>query len=262
MPRAIRAAATTAAASTSTWSRTWPAIGPSRLFGAEHANVQPHSGSQANMAVYLTAVQPGDTVLGLDLAHGGHLTHGMKLNISGKLYHFVSYGVTRDTHRIDFDQVAALGPRAQAEDDRGRRQRLSARDSARQVRRDRPRSRRQAVRRHGPLRRPGGGRAARQPGAGGRLRHHDDAQDAARPARRAVDVQGRVRQGPRPHRVPRHPGRAADARHRRQGGLLRRGAAARLQAVTPRRSSTTPRPWPRRCWPAACGWSAAAPTTT
>ena len=79
-----------------------------QLFGAEHANVQPHSGSQANMAVYLTAVQPGDTVLGLDLAHGGHLTHGMKLNISGKLYNFLSYGVTRDTHRIDFDQVARL----------------------------------------------------------------------------------------------------------------------------------------------------------
>jgi glycine hydroxymethyltransferase len=78
------------------------------LFGAEHANVQPHSGSQANMAVYLTMLQPGDTVLGLDLAHGGHLTHGMRLNISGKLYHFVSYGVTRDDHRIDFDQVARL----------------------------------------------------------------------------------------------------------------------------------------------------------
>jgi glycine hydroxymethyltransferase len=79
-----------------------------QLFGAEHANVQPHSGSQANMAVYLTAIEPGDTVLGLDLAHGGHLTHGMKLNISGKLYNFVSYGVTRDEHLIDFDQVAKL----------------------------------------------------------------------------------------------------------------------------------------------------------
>lgn len=78
------------------------------LFGAEHANVQPHSGSQANMAVYLTALQPGDTVLGLDLAHGGHLTHGMKLNISGKLYNFINYGVTRDTNLIDFDQVAQL----------------------------------------------------------------------------------------------------------------------------------------------------------
>lgn len=78
------------------------------LFGAEHVNVQPHSGSQANMAVYLSAVQPGDTVLGLDLAMGGHLTHGMKLNISGMLYHFVSYGVKQDTHRLDFDQIAAL----------------------------------------------------------------------------------------------------------------------------------------------------------
>ena len=79
-----------------------------QLFGAEHVNVQPHSGSQANMAVYLTAVEPGETVLGLSLAHGGHLTHGMPLNISGRLYRFISYGVTRDTHRIDFDQVATL----------------------------------------------------------------------------------------------------------------------------------------------------------
>ncbi|MDP6444390.1 MAG: serine hydroxymethyltransferase [Pirellulaceae bacterium] len=78
------------------------------LFGGEHANVQPHSGSQANQAVYLTTLDPGDTVLGLDLAHGGHLTHGMRLNISGKLYSFHSYGVTPDTHRIDFDQVAQL----------------------------------------------------------------------------------------------------------------------------------------------------------
>ncbi|MBW3597360.1 MAG: serine hydroxymethyltransferase [Planctomycetes bacterium] len=79
-----------------------------QLFGAEHANVQPHSGSQANTAVYLTVLQPGDAVLGLDLAHGGHLTHGMRLNISGILYNFHSYGVTADDHRIDFDQVARL----------------------------------------------------------------------------------------------------------------------------------------------------------
>jgi glycine hydroxymethyltransferase len=78
------------------------------LFGAEYANVQPHSGSQANQAVYLTTLETGDSVLGLDLAHGGHLTHGMHLNLSGKLYNFFHYGVTRDTHRIDFDQVAAL----------------------------------------------------------------------------------------------------------------------------------------------------------
>ncbi len=78
------------------------------LFGAEHANVQPHSGSQANTAVYLSALQPGDVVLGLDLAQGGHLTHGMHLNISGKLYKFLAYGVDPVHHRIDFEQVARL----------------------------------------------------------------------------------------------------------------------------------------------------------
>ncbi len=79
-----------------------------QLFGAEFANVQPHSGSQANTAIYLAALEPGDTVLGLDLAHGGHLTHGMKLNISGMLYNFISYGVTRDSNRLDFDQITSL----------------------------------------------------------------------------------------------------------------------------------------------------------
>lgn len=78
------------------------------VFGADHANVQPHSGAQANTAVYLSVLQPGDAVLGLDLAHGGHLTHGMHLNISGMLYQFHAYGVRKDTHRIDLDQVAAL----------------------------------------------------------------------------------------------------------------------------------------------------------
>ena len=78
------------------------------LFGAERANVQPHSGAQANMAVFLAALQPGDTFLAMDLAHGGHLTHGMKLNISGKYFKPIGYGVTPDTHRIDFDAVARL----------------------------------------------------------------------------------------------------------------------------------------------------------
>ena len=78
------------------------------VFGAEHVNVQPHSGSQANSAVYLTAIQPGDTVLAFDLAHGGHLTHGMKLNSSGIFYKFVHYGVRRDNQLLDFDQVARL----------------------------------------------------------------------------------------------------------------------------------------------------------
>ena len=78
------------------------------LFGAEHANVQPHSGTQANIAVYMTALQPGDTVLGMNLAHGGHLTHGHKLNFSGKTYHIVPYGVRKEDERIDYDELARL----------------------------------------------------------------------------------------------------------------------------------------------------------
>ncbi|MBQ8719346.1 MAG: serine hydroxymethyltransferase, partial [Clostridia bacterium] len=74
-----------------------------KLFGAEHANVQPHSGAQANTAVYFALLRPGDTVMGLSLADGGHLTHGSPVNISGSFFNFVSYGVTDDTHRIDYD---------------------------------------------------------------------------------------------------------------------------------------------------------------
>ena len=79
-----------------------------QLFGAEHANVQAHSGTQANIAVYMTALQPGDIVLGMNLAHGGHLTHGHPLNFSGKTYKFVAYGVRQDTERIDYDEIERL----------------------------------------------------------------------------------------------------------------------------------------------------------
>ncbi len=82
-----------------------------RLFGAEHANVQPHAGSQANMAAYFALAEPGSTVLAMDLAHGGHLTHGASVNFSGKLYHFVSYGVRRDDERIDMEEVRAVALR-------------------------------------------------------------------------------------------------------------------------------------------------------
>jgi glycine hydroxymethyltransferase len=78
------------------------------LFGADHANVQPHAGAQANMAVYLAAMQPGDTVLSLRLDHGGHLTHGLKVNFSGRLYTIVHYGVSRETNMVDYDEVLAL----------------------------------------------------------------------------------------------------------------------------------------------------------
>ncbi|CAM0496658.1 serine hydroxymethyltransferase [Thermoanaerobacter kivui] len=79
-----------------------------KLFGAEHANVQPHSGAQANMAAYFALINPGDTVLGMNLAHGGHLTHGSKVNFSGQIYNFVSYGVREDTGYIDYDEVERL----------------------------------------------------------------------------------------------------------------------------------------------------------
>ena len=77
------------------------------LFGAEHANVQPHAGAQTNMAVYFSCLEPGDTVLAMRLDHGGHLTHGLKVNFSGKLYNFVGYGVDRETSLVDFDEVLA-----------------------------------------------------------------------------------------------------------------------------------------------------------
>ncbi|HSS96959.1 MAG TPA: serine hydroxymethyltransferase, partial [Terriglobales bacterium] len=79
-----------------------------QLFGAEHANVQPHAGSQANMAAYFSVLQPGDTILGLNLAHGGHLTHGHHLNFSGKTYKVIPYGVTKETETIDYDDLEKL----------------------------------------------------------------------------------------------------------------------------------------------------------
>src|SRR6201994_1530792 len=79
-----------------------------QLFGAEHANVQPHSGTQANVSVYMSTLQPGDTVLGMNLAHGGHLTHGHPLNFSGRMYKFVPYGVKKDDELIDYDELDRL----------------------------------------------------------------------------------------------------------------------------------------------------------
>src|SRR5699024_5260968 len=75
------------------------------IFGAEHVNVQPHSGAQANMAVYFSVLEPGDTVLGMNLSHGGHLTHGSPVNFSGKLFNFVEYGVDKETEQLDYNAV-------------------------------------------------------------------------------------------------------------------------------------------------------------
>ena len=156
------------------------------LFGAEHANVQPHSGAQANTAVYHALLQPGDTIMGLSLAHGGHLTHGMKINASGRLYDIAAYEVDRESSLIDMDEVARIA--------RERRPKLllagwSAYPRAARLRalpRDRRRGRRAADGRHGALRRARRGGAAPEPDRARRGRRHDDhAQDARRPAGRA-----------------------------------------------------------------------------
>ena len=167
-----------------------------QLFGADYANVQPHSGSQANQAVYFALLKPGDTILGMSLAHGGHLTHGAKVNITGKLFNAVQYGVN-DQGLIDYDEVERLAARAQAEDGRRRLQRVLAGDRLGALPRHRRQGRRLPVRRHGPRRRPGRRRRVPEPGAARARRHLDHAQDPARPARRHHRRQGRRRRSRR-----------------------------------------------------------------
>ena len=135
------------------------------LFGAEHANVQPHAGAQANNAVYMALIEPGDTILGMELAHGGHLTHGMKLNVSGKLYEVAGYQVRSEDYRVDMEQVERLAQGAPAEGDRRRLVRLPAPPRLRRVPPHRRRGGREADRRHGALRGPRRGRRAPEPGA-------------------------------------------------------------------------------------------------
>ena len=134
------------------------------LFGAEHANVQPHAGAQANNAAYMAMLEPGDTIMGMALDHGGHLTHGMKLNVSGKLYEVVAYHVRREDYRVRHGRGRAARPRAQAEGDRRRLVGLSAPARLRRLPRDRRLGRREADGRHGALRRARRRRRAPEPG--------------------------------------------------------------------------------------------------
>ena len=164
-----------------------------QLFGAEHANVQPHSGSTANMAAYAAVIQPGDTVLGLNLAHGGHLTHGHPLNFSGKTYKIVPYGVTKETETIDYDELEQIA-------ERERPKLIIGGGSAYPRVIDFARMRQIADKvgaiylvdmAHfagtGRRRRASFARAARAD------RHHDNAQDAARPPRRNDSFESRLR---------------------------------------------------------------------
>ena len=167
-----------------------------KLFGAEHANVQAHSGSQANQAVYMTALKPGDTLLGMSLAHGGHLTHGHPLNFSGKMYKIVSYGVAKETETIDYDEARTPGKRASAAAYFGRGERLSALSGFRALRGHRPRVRCGADGGHGAYRRTGGCGPASQPLPACRLCHHHHAQNLARAARRRGLLQRAICQRP------------------------------------------------------------------
>ena len=145
-----------------------------QLFGADHANVQPHSGANANLAAYLAVLEPGDTVLGMRLDQGGHLTHGSPVNASGRLYHFVGYGVSESDERIDFDALADLAAASPAQTDRRRRHGVPPRDRARALATDRRFRGRTADVRRRPHRRVGGRRCSSQPGAvlGHRHLHH------------------------------------------------------------------------------------------
>ena len=154
-----------------------------QLFGADHANVQPHSGTQANVAVYMAALQFGDTVLGMNLAHGGHLTHGHPLNFSGKMYKFMAYGVRQDTELID-SMSRSPGAGAQAQDGSGWRERVFAHHRLRAYGQDRAIGGRAAVCGHGAHCRTDRGRRASQSRAPRGLCDHHDAQNVARAARR------------------------------------------------------------------------------
>ena len=188
------------------------------LFGAEHANVQPHAGAQANASVYHALLQPGDTILGLALPHGGHLTHGMKINVSGRLYDIAPYEVSPEDVPDRHGRGRADRARAQPEADPRGLVGLPALPGLRALPRDRRRGRRAPDGRHGALRRPGRGGAAPEPGAVRRRRHDDGPQDARRRPRRHDPVPRGVREEDQLGRLPRPAGRAARARDRRQGG--------------------------------------------
>jgi hypothetical protein len=212
-----------------------------QLFGAEHANVQPHCGS-ANMAVYFAMLQPGDTILGMNLAHGGHLTHGHKMNFSGRYYNVVPYGVDPKDRAHQLRRAGRAGPApAQAEADLRRRQRLLPHHRLPRLR--------QIADSVGALLMVDMAHIAGLVAAGlhpnpvpyADVRHHHHPQDPARPARRPDPVPPAVRAGDRQAGVPRHPGRPAHAHHRRQGGVLPGGPAAGLQGLRSSRWWPMPR---------------------
>ena len=202
-----------------------------KLFGAEHANVQAHSGSQANQAVYLTVLKPGDTLLGMSLAHGGHLTHGHPLNFSGKMYKIISYGVSKETETIDYDELERLAKEHQPK-------LILAGASAYPRTLDFPRF--AAIAREvGAVLMVDMAHIAGLIAAGlhsSPFPHADFVTTTTHKTLRgprggAVFCKEQYRQRPRQDCVPRHPGRAADARDRRQSRMLPRSPSAGVRRV-------------------------------
>ena len=240
------------------------------LFGAEYANVQPHSGAQANAAAMAALLQPGDTILGLDLAHGGHLTHGMRLNFSGQLYRAAAYHVREDDHLVDMAEVERLAREQRPRGDHRRVVGLPAPPGLRGVPPDRRRRRRLPDGGHGALRRAGR-RGAAPVAAAARARGHlDHPQDARWTARRGhPDGERRARPGEEVQLdgVPRPAGRPPRARDRGEGGGVQ--ARRRAGAFRDRQERTlrAPGSWPTACSPTTPGrrgsaWSAVVPTST
>ena len=193
----------------------------------------------------MAALQPGETILSLELDHGGHLTHGHKVNFSGRLYTIAGYGVSRETNLVDYDEVLPARERAPAEADRLRRLRVSADGRGGQVPRDRRRGRCALLCDMAHF----AGSSPRAPSESGRalrLRHVDDAQDARRPARRLHPLPRGARAGGRPRGLPRHAGRPARATIAAKATCFRIAMSDAFREYQ-RRSARTPTCSPRRC---------------
>ncbi len=233
-----------------------------KLFGAEHANVQAHSGSQANQAVYMTVLKPGDTLLGMSLAHGGHLTHGHPLNFSGKMYKIVSYGVRKDTETIDYDELERL-----AQEHKPRLIVAGASAYPRVLDFERFAA---VAKQSGALLMVDMAHIAGLIAAGlhpSPFPHADFVTTTTHKTLRgprggAVFSQGAVCKGTRQDRLPRHPGRAADARDRRQSRLLPGSPPAGLPRVPEADRAERPHAGERHSPAGASASSPAAPTLT
>ncbi len=222
------------------------------LFGADHANVQPHAGAPANLAAYLALVEPGDTILAMRLDQGGHLTHGSPVSLTGKIYRFVSYGVTPagsdgTGERIDLDQVRDLALRERPQAHRGRHHGVCPHHRSAAFPSDCRRGERPLhVRRCAP-RRAHRRRRAPEPGRHRRRGDLHHPQDAAGAAWWRRSVRRRPSEGDRRRRLPRPSRRSARPCHRRQGRCLRRSGAAGVLGRTRSVSSRTRRRSPIRC---------------